>query len=225
MKLPPHTVQIPSMTTFPVAPLFSRRTPAALFTVCLLVVAGWAASADAALITFAELPNQPADGVSLQGAAFHFTIGGVASTDARFNSVALGSNTTLNLQTSTLEGNADGVLTVDFAQPISLLSFNVARLTGATLTGATVSLFDSALVGFATTPVTISKLVTYSEALYSYVGSTPVKRAVLTFNPGAGPRFAIDNLTFTPVPEPGTMLAGLLLTGFAACARLPRRRH
>ena len=213
------------MTTFPVAPLFSRRTPAALFTVCLLLIVEWAASADAALITFAELPNQPADGVSLQGAAFHFTIGSVTSTDARFNSVALGSNTTLNLQTSTLEGNADGVLTLDFAQPISLLSFNVARLTGATLTGATVSLFDSALVGFATTPVTISKLVTYSEALYSYTGSTPVKRAVVTFNTGAGPRFAIDNLTFTPVPEPGTMLAGLLLTGFAACARLPRRRY
>ena len=211
------------MTTFPVAPLFSRRTPASLFTAGLLLSIAWAASAGAALITFAELPNQPADGVSLQGAAFHFTIGGVPSTDAQFNSVALGSNTTLNLQTSTLEGNANGELTIDFAQPISLLSFNLARLTGLTTTGATVSLFDSALAGFASTSVTIAKVVTYSEAFYSYTGSTPVKRAVVNFNAGAGPRFAIDNLAFTPVPEPGTMLVGVLLTGVCGCARQRRR--
>ena len=211
------------MTTFPVAPLFSRRTPASLFTAGLLLSIAWAASAGAALITFAELPNQPADGVSLQGAAFHFTIGGVPSTDAQFNSVALGSNTTLNLQTSTLEGNANGELTIDFAQPLSLLSFNLARLTGLTTTGATVSLFDSALAGFASTSVTIAKVVTYSEAFYSYTGSTPVKRAVVTFNAGAGPRFAIDNLAFTPVPEPGTMLVGVLLTGVCGCARQRRR--
>ena len=216
--IPPKIVRTPSMNSFPVAPLFIHRIAAAA---CLLLPI---ASAHAVLVQFNELPNQPADGVSLQGVAFHFTIGGSVSTDARFNSVALGSNTTLNLQTSTLEGSADGVLTLDFAKPISLLSFNLARLTGATLTGATVSLFDSALTGFATTPVTISKLVTYSEALYSYTGSTPVKRAVVTFNPGAGPRFAIDNLAFTPVPEPGTFLAGVLLTGVCACARQRRRK-
>ena len=75
----------------------------------------------------------------------------------------------------------------------------------------------------ASTSVTIAKVVTYSEAFFSYTGSTPVKRAVVTFNAGAGPRFAIDNLAFTPVPEPGTMLVGVLLTGVCGCARQRRR--
>ena len=213
------------MTTFPLPSLFTRRTPAALVTAGVLFSISWAVSAGAALITFDELPTQPANGVSLQGAAFSFTIGGVPSSDAQFNSLAF-ANTTLNLQTSTLAGNAGGALTIDFAQPISLLSFNLARLTDLTATGATVSLFDAALIGFASTSVTIAKVVTNSEAFYSYSGSTPVKRAVLTFNAGAGPRFAIDNLTFTPVavPEPGTFLVGVLLTGVCGCARQRRQR-
>ena len=212
------------MTSFPASPSFSRRTPAALFAAGLLLTAAWMADARAALIKFDELPSQTLNGVSLQGVAFKFEIGGAVSTDAQFNSTAIGANTTLNLQSPTAEGNANGVLTLDFAQPVSLLSFHVARLTSLTLTGATVSLFDPALAGFATTPVTVSNLATFSEGLFSYVGSTPVKRAVVTFNPGAGPRFVLDNLGFTPVPEPGTLLAGLLLTGVCACARAPRRR-
>ncbi len=214
------------MTASPLSSSFSSRTPTALFTACLLLSIAWASSAGAALITFDELPSQPADGVSLQGADFQFTIGGIPSTDAQFNSLAFGSNTTVSLQGSTLAGSATGVLTIDFAQPISLLSFNLARLTNLTTTGATVSLFDSALTGFASTSVTIGNVVTFSEAFYSYSGSTPVKRAVLTFNAAAGPRFAIDNLAFTPqaVPELGTFLAGVLLTGVCGCVRQRRQR-
>ena len=218
-----------SSTMFP--PL-SRHPSAALSTsiqtaklaACLLLAVAAAGSARAALIKFDELPTQTLNGISLQGVAFKFELSGAVSTDATFNSIALGANTTLNLQSPTAEGNASGVLTLDFAQPVSLLSFDVARLTSLTLPGATVSLFDSALAGFATTPVTISNLATFSEGKFSYVGSTPVKRAVVTFNAGAGPRFAMDNLAFTPVPEPGTMLAGVLLTGVCACARQRRRR-
>ena len=212
------------MTPSPVAPLFPRRKPAALFGACLLLTLAGTASSRAGFIDFGELPNQPVNGLSLQGVSFDFDIAGLPSLDARFNSLALGTNTTLNLSSPTLEGNAGGILTLDFAQPVSVLSFSLARLTGLSLTGATVSLFDSALTGFATTPVNISKLVTYSEGLFSYSGSTPVQRAVVSFDAGAGPRFAIDNLAFTPVPEPGTMLAGVLLTGVCACARQRRRR-
>ena len=212
------------MTSFPAYASFSHRSPAAFFAACLLLALASATGARGALIKFDELPNQTLNGVSLQGVAFKFEIGGAASVDAQFNSTALGANTTINLQSPTAEGNANGVLTLDFAQPVSLFSFNVARLTGLTLPGATVSLFDPALAGFATTTVTVSNLATFSEGLFSYTGATPVKRAVVTFNAGAGARFALDNLGFTPVPEPGTLLAGLLLTGVCACARAPRRR-
>ena len=131
-------------------PLFSRRFSAVLGVSrqtakvaagLLLAVAG-ERKAGAALIAFDELPTQPVNGLSLQGVTFGFKIGGLASADALFNSNALGANTTLNLQSPTLEGNAGGGLTLDFAPPMSDLSFNVARLTGLTLTGATVALFD-----------------------------------------------------------------------------------
>lgn len=206
-----------STTTLP-SPIQTAKLAA-----CFLLAVASAESARAALIKFDELPTQTLNGISLQGVAFKFEIGGGVSTDATFNSNAIGGTTTLNLQSPTAEGNADGVLTLDFAQPVSLLSFDVARLTSLTLTGATVSLFDPALAGFATTPVTVTNLATFSEGKFNYGGTTPVRRAVVTFNAGAGPRFAIDNLSFAVVPEPGTMLAGMLLTGVGACARQRRR--
>lgn len=213
--------------------LFSHRLATVLFTPgqkaklaawLLLAVAG-EGRARAALIVFDELPTRPANGLVLQDVTFGFTVGGVASADALFNSNALGTNTTVNLQSPTLEGNANGVLTFDFAQPVSDVSFHVARLTGLTLTGATVALFDPSLNGFATTPVTVAKVMTYSEGFFSYSGGPSVERVVVTFDAGAGPRFAIDNLAFTvAVPEPGTTLLGLLVTGAYAGARRFRRR-
>ena len=39
----------------------------------------------------------------------------------------------------------------------------------------------------------------------------------------AGPRFAIDNLNTTVVPEPGTVLFGALIASVCATARTRRR--
>lgn len=223
----------PRMKSHQTTPLFSRRLSAVLFAstqtakvaAALLLAVAWEGKARGATIAFDELPTQTVHGVGLQGVTFGFQIGGVPSSDALFNSNALGANTTLNLQSPTLEGNANGVLTLDFAQPVSDLSFNLARLTGLTLTGATVALFDPSLNGFATTPVPVARLLTYSEGFFSYSGGPSVERVVVTFPAGAGPRFAIDNLAFTTaVPEPGTMLLGLLMTGAWAGARRSRRR-
>ena len=190
-----------------------------------MLTVGWDENAGAATIGFDELPAQPVNGLSFLGVTFGFQIGGVASADALFNSNALGANTTLNLQAPTLEGNANGVLTLDFAQPLSDLSFNVARLTGLALPGATVALFDPSLNGFATTLVTVADFLTFSEGLFSYSGDTSVERVVVTFPAGAGPRFAIDNLAFTAaVPEPETMPMSMLLAGACAGTRRFRRR-
>ena len=212
-------------------PLFLRRPLAVFFTLwqaagalVLLAVAG-EGRAGAVMIAFDELPTQPANGLSFQGVTFGFQIGGTGSVDALFNSNALGANTTANLQSPTLEGNANGLLTLDFAQPVSDLSFHVARLTALTLTGATVTLFDPSLNGFATLPVTVARLMTYSEGFFSYGGGLPVARWSVAFNAGAGPRFAIDNLAATTaVPEPGAMLLGLLPAAVGAGTRRFRRR-
>ena len=207
----------------PKPPIMAKLATHPVVLIACLTLAGGGRLAGAATITFNELPNQPVNGLAFQNVTFGFTVGGVGSTDAQFNSVALGSNTTLNLQAGTLEGNASGLLTLDFLQPISDLTFDLARLTAQNLTGATVSLFDSALTGFASTSVSVSKLVTFSEGQFAYHGGTPVKRAVVSFSPAAGPRFAIDNLNTTVVPEPGTVLFGAFVASVCATARTRRR--
>ena len=218
MNIPPP--KLPTISKEATLPALRKRS--ITLAACLTLVLG-GRLAGAATITFSELPNQPVNGLTFQNIAFGFTVGSLASTDARYNSVALGSNTTLNLQAGTLEGDASGLLTLDFIQPISDLTFDLARLTSQNLTGATVSLFDSSLTGFASTPVSVSKLVTFSEGQFAYHGGTPVKRAVVSFSPAAGPRFAIDNLNTTVVPEPGTVLFGALVTSVCATARTRRR--
>ena len=218
MNIPP--AQRPILAKEATLPALQKRSIALI--ACLTLAAG-ARLAGAATLTFSELPNQPVNGLTFQNITFGFTVGGLASTDAQYNSVALGSNTTLNLQAGTLEGNASGLLTLDFLQPLSDLTFDLARLTSQNLTGATISLFDSALTNFATTPVSVSRLVTFSEGQFAYHGGTPVKRAVLSFTPAAGPRFALDNLNTTIVPEPGTALFGAFLASVCATARTRRR--
>ena len=204
-----------NMKTIPPEP---TSHPKSLTLILALFLAG-AGPAWAATIAFDELPAQAVNGLTFQNVSFKFSLAGVPSTDATFNSNALGANTTLNLQSPTLEGNASGLLTLDFAQPISIFSFDLARLTSQNLPGATVSLFDSSLTEFAVTPVSVAKIATFSEGHFAYTGGTAVRRAVLSFPAAAGPRFAIDNLISSVIPEPGSMLFGLGLAAFCASVR------
>lgn len=218
MNTPPP--ELPIISKAATLHVFRKRSVALI---ACFAFAGGVRLAGAATITFSELPNQPVNGLTFQNVTFGFTVGGLTSTDARYNSVALGANTTLNLQAGTLEGGAAGLLTLEFIEPLSDLTFDLARLTSQNLTGATVSLFDSSLTAIASTLVSVSKLVTFSEGQFAYHGGTPVKRAVVSFTPGGGPRFAIDNLNTTAVPEPGTALFGAFIASVCATARTRRR--
>ncbi len=195
--------------------------------ICTLVGLISAGTAEAAVtLTFDELPMQPVDGLSYMGVTFGYTIGGIPSTDASYNGIGPGSLT--YLQGSALEGNTQGILTLDFISPIDQLEFGVALNTySATTPGYVVSLFDESLVSVGTFFGNTNPLILWSEDQFTYSG-TPVSRAVIGFNEQVAKRFAIDNLTFntaagtgpvSTVPAPGAILLGSIGAGLVGWLR------
>jgi hypothetical protein len=196
--------------------------------VCMAVGLMPAGMSEAALtLDFSELPFQPVDGLSYMGVTFHFSIGGNPSTEASYN--PYGAGITTFVQDPSLEGDATGILTLDFEpEPTDQLQFGLALSTGLPLApGFTVELFDTGPASLGVTPVDTSPLVVFSEAQFSYSGS-PISRAVIDFEEDSAERFAMDNVTFHPVrpvnsvPSPGALLLGSM--GVALVSWLRRTR-
>ncbi|NEO15478.1 MULTISPECIES: hypothetical protein [unclassified Moorena] len=161
-------------------------------------------STNTIVLTFDELPFQPVDDLSFMGVTFDFKVDGVDSTDANYADVGPGS--IFFVQDPSLEGDAAGILTLDFDAPVSELEFGVALSTFGTLTpGFTVELFDgSTLVD--EIEVDTSSLPIFTEGLFSFSDrDTPIDRVVIDFDDAAAFRFALDNLSFE---EAGVTLIG-----------------
>jgi hypothetical protein len=163
-------------------------------------VLGHVGHIDTQTLTFDELPFQPVDGLHFKGVTFGFTINGVHSTDADYH--AFGPGVTTYTSDPSLEGNANGVLTLDFDQPLSFIQFGVALSTHATLTsGATVKLYDPSTALIGVFPVSTSPGgFFFTSGQFSYSGSL-VSRAVVSFNSAAASRFVVDNLLVTGTPD------------------------
>ena len=168
-------------------------------------------------LTFDELPFQSVDGLSYEGVTFGFTVGGSPSTDAYYGAVGPGPLT--YLQGETLEGNAEGILTLDFASPISHLEFGLALNTRDPVTSAyTVELFDDSLVSMGIISLNTNPLMYWSEDQFTYSG-TPISRAVIDLNDCYARRFAIDNLGTSTIPAPGAILLGSIGASFVSWLR------
>ena len=172
-------------------------------------------------ITFGELPAQPVDGLNILGVTFGFKINGVASSDATFGTT-LGPGNTPFLSPPHLEGNTLGHLMLDFAIPVVFLQFGSHLSLEDSVTGALgVQLFDismSPLGGLRSLDMTPSPI--FAGALFQYDGAA-ASHARIQFNDQAATRFAIDTLTFIPVPEPN--LAWLIVPALAGVIYLRRR--
>ena len=207
-----------------------RKLALAVFgTACITFAYSGSALADT--LTFDELGSPtPVDGLSVKGVTFDFKIDGVDSTDAIYNQSfppQLPPNLFVNLQAPILEGNATGILSLDFAQPISELQFAVGVESLAPVSSAlSVELFapDSNSLGI--TSVNTSKLAILSEGSFAYSG-VPVQKAVLNFDqtkfgldPSLDPRFSVDNLSYTAVPEPSSLLGLFAIGAYIGVLRL-----
>ena len=208
----------------------SRKLAVAVFsTACITFATAGSALADT--LTFDELGSPtPVDGLTVKGVTFDFKIDGVDSTDAIYNQSfppQLPPNLFVNLQAPILEGNATGILSLDFAQPISELQFAVGVESLAPVSSAlSVELFapDSNSLGI--TSVNTSKLAILSEGSFAYSG-VPVQKAVLNFDqtkfgldPSLDPRFSVDNLSYTAVPEPSSLLGLFAIGAYIGVLRL-----
>ena len=194
-----------------------------------------AGSAGAETLTFDELGSPTSvNGLTVKGVTFDFQIDGVDSTDAIYNQSfppELPPNLFVNLQAPILEGNATGILSLDFAQPISELQFAVGVESLAPVTSAlTVELFDSESNSLGSMPVNTSNQAILSEGLFTYSG-VPVQRAVLDFDetkfgldPTLDPRFSVDNLSYAAVPEPSSLLGLLAIGAYVGGLRLSRKQ-
>lgn len=183
-----------------------------------LISAGTANAA--ATLTFDELPHQSVDGLSYKGVTFGFSIAGSPSNNAYYN--AIGPGTLTYVQGSSLEGNAKGILTLDFAAPTNKLEFGIALNTRRPVFHAyKVELFDKSLTSLGVSKYDTNPLIYWSEGKFSYNG-TAISRAVVDFNQCYARRFAMDNLAINPIPAPGAILLGSLGAG---CVGWLRRRR
>ena len=178
------------------------------------------------VLDFSEIAFQPVDDLEHAGVKFDFKIAGVDSSEAFYNS--FGPGTLTYVDDPSLTGDSAGVLRLDFAAPTSVLEFGVALNTANELSpGFRVELFSPDLMSLGETSVDVfptGGALGFSENRFQYSGA-PVSRVVVRFDHQPG-SFALDNLTFLPVPEPSSLFSGTVaLLTFFSRRRRANRNH
>jgi hypothetical protein len=196
-----------------------------VFKITLMLVFGIPFCSADTVIAFGELPMQNANGVSIDGVTFGYS--GPDGAEAIYG-YSLGIPTE-NLSDPVLYGATSGTLTLSFADPTSIVSFDIVLGTAASVEdGYSVDLSDGG-TGVFSQSYDIDPQLILAEGVFSYSGA-PIDLLTLAFpnttdsDDNQVASFAIDNLTFDPpaTPEPGAV--SLLTIGLLALGMLARVR-
>lgn len=198
----------------------------------LLLVAGFllVTPVGASVITFDEVPL----GTSLSGATVtgvQFTeLGGLGFTASTLSLGIAFTNGIAGSQ-AVFDGTNGAALRLDFLIPASTLDFDFA-VAGTDVpvngSGGAIQLLDSALglIGTFSLDGVWNPNIHAFEAKFSYSGLSPIGRAVLTATTvGDNHQGILDNVSFSPVPEPASItlvVAGLILVAAKKHRRSPR---
>lgn len=178
---------------------------AAALQACALAACGVAVAAPPVTLTMDDLPMRRLHNLAHPaGVTFQFFVDGVPSADADYNSG--GPGTLSFVQDPSIEGDAAGVVSMQFATPINMLQFGAAVASDQNhFDGGSVELFTPGGVSLGAGDFDLTLIYDdpFANGQFNYVGA-PVKRADVSFDLGMPSRFALDNLTFTFVPEPST---------------------
>jgi len=174
----------------------SARCHKTLVTACGAILLFGAAAQAAVTMTMDDLAFQPIDGLSHMGVTFGFTVGGVPSGDANYNSA--GPGTTTYTQDPSIEGTTAGVIQIDFAVSTNVLDIGFGLSTNQTESGSViVELFDPSLTSLGTFSVdTEPGSFPFASGLFENMSALCVGRAVVSFNSPTAGRFVMDNMTY-----------------------------
>ncbi len=173
-----------------------------IFLFLVWIAAAGTSRAELVNLTFDELAPQSADGVSLAGATFGFTVNGTALDEAIYGTTDGPREQEASLMRGArLTGPSAGILTIDFNTPTSILEFSVVVNEILPLfPGFTVELFDGTGEALNITHVDMHPEQFFSQARFTHAG-TPVGRVRISFIiTGDRAVFGLDNLTFDGAP-------------------------
>jgi len=148
-------------------------------------------------ITFDEVP----EGTVVNGMVIEDVTFGFSSLDATVTDEGPGD--TLYIEMPNIEGDAEGILTLDFAIPVFGVSYGFAvSAIGSQPDASTMVLIDSSLRPIGTFSADATDMgFGYIEGINSGTSTSPIAHAVITFsNPNPDmKRFALDNLAYSSI--------------------------
>jgi hypothetical protein len=174
-----------------------RRALVAIAAAGVALLALGAGQSFAAKPSFTEtynIPQQACDGLNLAGVTYSFTVAEAPSSDCQAGTT-VGPGTTNNIEPPNIEGNAEGVLTMNFAHPTTIVGFGFALSTGTPQpNGVTVELFGPGRSGLRrVVPANAEPDPAFVGGRFNYRGPA-ISRVTVSF--AGSERFAIDNLTY-----------------------------
>jgi hypothetical protein len=175
-----------------------------------------------ALLDFATLATgTEVNGLTVAGVQFSYTVGGSPLNGAV--EIDGGPGTTNNIAPPNIVsiGNNTGILGLLLPAPVTLFGYGYAILNTITVANATTINIFMGTTNLGTLFYTGVPDPGFTGGFAGIQSTIPFNRVELTFNSGAAPAFAVDNVRFAAtIPEPSTFL----LTVVALALGLRRRR-